>query len=321
MPDTKCGFVAIIGRPNVGKSTFLNHVIGEKLTAVSPKAQTTRRRFRGILTKENLQLIFVDTPGIHVAPQGRHLNEYCVAEALDVLRDADVYLYLIDGSRKFEGDRKDSDEFFLIQNLKKTLELTKKPLFIAITKMDIWEKGTGDFADQSKLQTVLAELSAEAIVPISSRKGSNLPEILELISKHIPQGPMLYPVEDLTDQNTRDIAGELVQEQLFLLLGEELPYSCAVEVASYVEPSEGKKLPEININIHVERDSQKPMVIGKGGSKIKEIGQNARASIEKMLGQKVLLKLFVKVTPKWTRDLEQMKRLGYILPKHYEAKS
>lgn len=312
MPDFRTGYVALLGRPNVGKSTLLNTLVGEKLAAVSPKAQTTRRRFRGIRSDDDSQMIFVDTPGLHRAPEGKKLNEYCVAEALDSLRDADVWVYIVDGSRPFQPDKEGSDENFILETLKKALAKNPKPLYVILNKMDIWDKSR--FAGQEEFAAALEDLPVKAIFPLSAKNGKGVDEFLRAAKSELPEGPALYPVDELTDQNLRTIAGELIQETLFYLLGDELPYSCAVEIEKFVEPSEGQRYPEIHAAIHVERDSQKPMVIGKGGAKIKEIGQNARQSIEKLMGGRVVLKLFVKVTEKWTKNAAELKRLGYIVP-------
>jgi GTPase len=313
-PEFRTGYVALLGRPNVGKSTLLNTLLGEKLVAVSPKAQTTRRRFRGIVTDSQSQIIFIDTPGLHRAPEGKKLNEYCVAEALDSLKDADVWVYIVDGSRPFQPEKEGSDEEFILRTLKRALKENPRPLYVVLNKMDLWEKGEGKFSAQEEFQKVMKDLPIKEIFPLSAKQGKGVDQLLKSIKETIPEGPALYPEEDLTDQNLRLVVGEFIQETLFYLLGDELPYSCAVEVEKFLEAGETRKYPEIHAAIHVERDSQKPMLIGKGGSKIKEIGQNSRESIEKLMGTKVVLKLFVKVTPRWTKNSEELKRLGYIVP-------
>lgn len=312
MSDFRCGYAALVGRPNVGKSTLLNTLIGEKLAAVSPKAQTTRRRFRGILTDETTQVIFVDTPGLHRAPEGKKLNEYCVAEALSAFGDADVCVYIVDGTRPFQPDRLDSDEHFLIQTLKGALAKAPRPLYVLLNKSDAWEAGR--FTSQAEFAEALKELPVKAIFPISAKTGKGVPEFLAAVKSELPVGPALYPDDELTDQSLRTIAGELIQETLFYVLGDEIPYSCAVEIEKWDEAGDARRYPEIHAAIHVERESQKPMVIGKGGAKIKEIGQKSRESIERLVGGKVVLKLFVKVTPKWSKNPEQLKALGYVVP-------
>lgn len=311
--DTRCGLVAILGRPNVGKSTLLNAILGERIAAVSPKAQTTRRRFRGIRTDGDTQMIFVDTPGLHRAPKGKVLNEYCVAEALDASSDADVYVYVIDGSREYRPFDKESDEYFLLRALEKRIRDRPVPLFVVLNKLDEWQKG-GRFASQTILEEAIASLKPAAILPVSAKKAIGVEELVTSIAKLLPAGPFLFPEDELTDQNLRTIVGELIQEQLFWQLGAELPYSCAVEIERYSEPGEGRKFTEIDAVIHVDRESQKPMVLGKGGAKIKEIGRRSRESIEKLLGAKVVLKTFVKVSQGWTKDARRMSQLGYVLP-------
>ena len=318
----RCGFVALVGRPNVGKSTLLNTLVGEKIAAVSPKAQTTRRRFRGIRSDADSQIIFVDTPGLHRAPEGKKLNEFCVAEALDSLRDVDAIVYIVDGSRPLKaGEAEESDERFLIDSLKRTLAQKPRPLFVLLNKKDLWQKGPKNnqpkFAGQAEFAEALKDLPVKQLIPVSAKAGDGLEAVLAELKQVLPEGPALYPTDELTDQSLRTVVAELIQEKLFYLLGEELPYSCAIEIESYHEPEEGnpkRRHPEIHAAIHVERESQKPMVIGKGGAKIKEIGVAARESIEKLLGGKVVLKLFVKVTPKWSKNSEQLRQLGYVLP-------
>ena len=313
-PDFRCGFVAIIGRPNVGKSTFLNRMIGERMAAVSPKAQTTRRRFRGIKTEDSYQMIFVDTPGVHRAPQGKMLNEYCVSEALDAIEDTDAFVYIVDGSRELKLDDPESDEVFLISQLQRVLKKRAVPLFLVLNKMDLWEKGKNKFSEQKGFEDLISRLPVKAVYPLSARTGDGVDPLVAELIQTLPTGPAFFPLDELTDQSMRQVAGELIQEQLFHVLGDEIPYSCAVEIVSYKDPTEGKRLTEIEANIHVERESQKSMVIGKGGAKIKEIGQSARESIERLMNEKIVLRLQVKHSPKWTKDLEQLKRLGYTVP-------
>jgi GTP-binding protein Era len=312
----RCGFVALVGRPNVGKSTLLNTLVGEKIAAVSPKAQTTRRRFRGIRSDADSQLIFVDTPGLHRAPEGKKLNEYLVAEALDALRDVDAVVYIIDGSRELrEGE---TDEGFLIESLKKALAANPRPLFVLVNKKDLWMKAER-FASQDLLTHALEGLPINAIIPIAAKDGAGVDQFLAELKKVVPVGPAHYPTDELTDQSLRTVVGELIQEKLFYFLGDELPYACAVEIEQYLEPDAKRRCPEIHAAIHVEKESQKPMVIGKGGLKIKEIGSAARESIEALLGGKVVLKLFVKVTPKWSKNADRLKELGYFLPEGHRG--
>ncbi len=314
----RTGVIAIVGRPNVGKSTLLNHLIGEKLAAVTPKAQTTRKRFRGIRSEPDTQMIFLDTPGVHVPPKGKALNQFLVHEALSGIEDADLVIYLLDGTREFRGMDPKSDEGFLLNSLKAKLEKHTIPLIVTLNKSDLFGK-EGKFTDQKSLRDILELLPVTAFLPLSAKTGRGVEELLDLIRKNLPEGPALFPEDELTDQSLRSIAGELIQEQLFFQLGEELPYSCAVEIVRYEDPKEGKRLPEIEARIHVERDSQKAMVIGKGGQKLKEIGIRARQSIERVVDGKVVLRLFVTVTPDWTRQRSRLEQLGYTLPREVES--
>ncbi|NUM89509.1 MAG: GTPase Era, partial [Bdellovibrionales bacterium] len=226
---------------------------------------------------------------------------------------ADVYVYVIDGSREYRPHDKDSDESFLLRALEKRLRERPAPLFVVVNKMDEWRRG-GKFASQDILEGALRELKPVAILPLSAKKGQGVEDLVARITACLPEGPFLFPEDELTDQNLRTIAAELIQEQLFWQLGEELPYSCAVEIERYEEPSEGRRFTEIDAVIHVDRESQKPMVLGKGGSKIKEIGRRSREAIERLLGERVVLKTFVKVTAGWTKDARRMSQLGYVIP-------
>ncbi|MGZ3652645.1 MAG: GTPase Era, partial [Bdellovibrionota bacterium] len=197
---------------------------------------------------------------------------------------------------------------------KKSLAVTPRPLFVVLNKKDLWSKGGAAFATQASLSEALEGLPVTAILPMAAKGGEGVENFLAELKKVMPEGPAHYPVDELTDQSLRTIVGELIQEKLFYFLGDELPYSCAVEIEQYLEPTEARRCPEIHAAIHVEKESQKPMVIGRGGAKIKEIGSAARESVERLLGGKVVLKLFVKVTPKWSKNAEQLKLLGYVLP-------
>jgi len=310
----RTGMIAIVGRPNVGKSTLLNHLIGEKLAAVTPKAQTTRKRFRGIRSEPGVQMIFLDTPGVHVPPKGKALNQYIVSEALSGLEDADLVIYLLDGTREFRATDPKSDEGYLLRALKAKLEKRKVPLLVLLNKSDLWSKGQGTFADQAMLAGILEQIPVTAFLPISAKSGRGVDDLLRLIKENLPEGPALFPEDELTDQSIRMIAGEMIQEQLFFQLGQELPYSCCVEIVRFDDPKEGKRLPEIDARIHVERDSQKAMVIGRGGQKLKEIGIRSRESIQRVVGEKVVLKLQVTVTSDWTKNRGRLASLGYTLP-------
>ena len=261
-PDFRSGFVALLGRPNVGKSTLLNSMLGERLAAVSPKAQTTRRRFRGILSSEKSQIIFIDTPGIHVAPQSKKLNVYCVEEAAASLKDADVLLYIIDGSRKFLGASTGTDEALLIETIRTAQKIRQLPLYVAINKLD---QVVGDGSRiLEEVTRCLGDLEIRFMLPLAAKTGKGVDRLRDLLVEEIPIHPAYFPLDIVSDEQVRVIAGEHIQEQLFRLLGEEVPYECAVEVLSFLEPQPGvRKKTTIEANIHVGRSSQKEILIGE----------------------------------------------------------
>jgi len=291
----KSGFVAIIGAPNVGKSTLLNRLIGQKIAITSKKPQTTRHRVLGVAHLPEAQLIFLDTPGIHQAKGP--LNVRMVEVALKVLGDVDLIVFIIDA---VSADN-DSDEIIL-ESLKKR----GRPVILAINKVDLVKKG--------KLLPLMEEWDAvypfRAIVPISALNGTQVDELVKEMVAVLPEGPKYYPEESVTDMPERFIAAEMIREKVFRLTEQEIPYGVAVTVESFKERLE-KDLIEIQATIHVERESQKPMIIGKGGKMLKRIGEQARGDIEVMVGRKVFLKLWVRVQKKWTRDAAAIRRFGY----------
>jgi GTP-binding protein Era len=304
--STKAGFIAIVGRPNAGKSTLLNAVLGTKLSIVTAKAQTTRERVLGILTENDKQIVFIDTPGIHKAKPGG-INEFMVNEAREALDSPSAIWYLIDPSSKLEHEKT------VIEML---VAATRVPIFAIFSKLDLKGYGFSGEMLTSIEATVMADLKERGLdakpVLLSAEKGKGLKELLADTWKLIPEHPFFYPDEDqMSDRPTRFFVAEKVREQLFRCLGDELPYSCAVEIESFDEES---RPPRIEATIHVERDSQKGMVIGKGGLKIKEIGSQARKEVEEFLGEKVFLGLKVDVIKDWTKDAQAMKRMGYLLP-------
>ncbi len=296
--DHRSGMVAVVGRPNVGKSTLINRLLGQKIAIVSPKPQTTRRRQLGIYTSEQGQILFVDTPGLH-APQHK-LGEYMVRIAENALKDADVILLLLDVSEKPER----SDE-----HIAETLALFRgsTPVVLALNKSDLLTTENRD-----------ANIAAhEALIPheksflISALNGDAVADLLAYIMDKLPLGPRYYPAEDLSDVNMRFVAAEVIREKIMLLTEQEIPYSVAVEVDSYKERSDD--MTYISALIYVERDSQKGIVIGKGGELIKKISTQAREELADMLGTKVFLDLRVKVLKNWRSDEKLMQRLGYRL--------
>ncbi len=291
----KSGFIAILGPPNVGKSTLLNRLLGQKISITSKKPQTTRNRILGILHRETAQFVFVDTPGVHNAKQP--LNVRIVDVALAVLEDVDLILLVADASAPDPESEK-----ILIRALENTrtkvilalnkIDLIKKP--VLLSQMDMWHK-THPF---------------EAVIPISAKQGTQVDTLVTAMEQALPIGPPLFPEDTLTDMPERFIAAEMIREKAFRLTGQEIPYSVAVTVDRFVEKKEGALI-AIDATIHVERDSQKGILIGKQGSKLKQIGEDARKEIERMVGAKVFLKLFVRVQKNWSRDTKALERFGY----------
>jgi GTPase len=299
----RSGFVALVGPPNVGKSTLLNRVLGEKISIVSPKPQTTRERILGILHTPSLELIFVDTPGLH-APRGK-LSQFMNRSATSAMRDADVIALVVEAHH--EESLKP-----VHTRVKKTIDQVKKhdiPVILLVNKIDQVRK--------PKLLPFITELSQlhdfEAIIPISAKKGDGIETFVKECAKRIPEGPRHYDIDQVTDLSERKVVSELVREQVFLQLGEELPYASAVVTEAFeeTETKKGEPLVRIHASIVVERDSQKAIVIGKGGARLREIGANARLEMEQMLGCKVHLELFVKAVSEWSERDSSLRELGY----------
>ncbi|MCX7122598.1 MAG: GTPase Era [Gammaproteobacteria bacterium] len=289
----KCGTIAIVGRPNVGKSTLLNHLLGQKISITCKKPQTTRHQILGIKTEGEAQYIFVDTPGMH-QNQGAVLNKHLNRAAFSALHDVDAVLWLIEPKWTLEED-------WIFERLK-TVE---QPIVLAINKID-------ELANKSDILPLMERLETMRrfvhIIPISARKGLNLPELLESLKQYLPEQPFLYAEDEITNKPVRFLVSEIIREKLMRFLGEELPYAVSVEVELFKET---QKLTEISAVIYVERASQKGIVIGDKGSKLKEIGTEARRDIEKLLDTKVMLRLWVKIKENWRDDEQALNNLGY----------
>lgn len=295
MTGFKCGFISILGRPNVGKSTLFNRILGEKLAIVSEKPQTTRNRILGIKNVEGGQLIFLDTPGIHKG-QSR-LNERMRSTAITSGQDADVLLILTDAHEP--DTEKDRD---VIDTLKESPGTS----FLVINKIDLVKKETLlPLMDQYRTLHPFQE-----IVPVSAATGDGTERLLEVVLPYLPESPPYYPVDMLTDQSERFLVSEMIREKVIECCYQEIPFSTAVTVESFKEQEE-KNLIVIHATIHVERDSQKRIVIGKGGQKLKQIGQRAREEIEVFFGKRVFLELWVDIVRNWTQDPQALSRLGY----------
>lgn len=288
------GFVAILGRPNVGKSTFLNRVVGQKIAIMSDKAQTTRNKIQGIYTEDDAQIVFIDTPGIH-KPHSR-LGDFMVESALSTLNEVDAVLFMVNATQK----RGRGDDF-IIERLKNV----KKPIYLVINKIDQ--------VHPDKLLQIMDDyrntLDYAEVFPISALEGNNCPELIESLVNTLPEGPQYYPADQITDHPERFIAGELIREKVLELTREEVPHSVAVVVDRIHREDDEKVL--VQATIVVERNSQKGIIIGKGGKMLKQIGVKARKDIELMLGDKVYLELWVKVQPNWKDRQVDLQALGY----------
>ena len=296
-PETtgsRCGYVAIVGRPNVGKSTLLNHILGQKISITSRKPQTTRNAVVGIKTEGDVQIIFVDTPGMHLGQQ-KAINRYMNKAATSAMKDVDVVVFVID---RFIWTEEDEAVAEKLQHL-------NCPVILAVNKVDqIDDKETL----LPHLQTLSEKLTVAEIVPMSALRNTNLDRLEQLITERLPQGIHMYPEDQITDRSSRFMAAEIVREKITRQLGDELPYEMAVEIEEFKQ--EGNLL-NISALILVERDGQKKILIGDKGSRIKLIGTEARGDMEKLFEMKIMLKLWVKVKSGWSDDERALRSLGY----------
>ncbi|WP_413476219.1 GTPase Era [Latilactobacillus fuchuensis] len=295
MTDTyRSGFVAIVGRPNVGKSTFMNRMIGEKIAIMSAKAQTTRNKIQGIYTDENAQIVFVDTPGIH--KPHNELDEYMDQAALSTFNEVDAILFMISGV-----DKKGPGDQYIMNQLKNV----KKPVYLVVNKIDaIHPDDLLPLIEQYR-----HELDFKAVYPISALEGNNVPEMLAELEQTLPEGPQYYPEDQLTDHPEYFVVGELIREKILELTHEEVPHSVAVVVERMNERVNDKL--QIEATIVVERDGQKRIVIGQKGAIIKAVGIRSRREIEALLGEKVNLKLWVKIQKNWRDNNQYLREFGY----------
>ena len=294
----KSGFVTIIGRPNVGKSTFLNKVLGKKITITSDKPQTTRNNISGIYTSESSQVIFIDTPGIH-KPKHK-LGEFMTQEAINTLKSVDLIMFMTDGNEEFgRGDQ------FIIEELKKV----KIPVFLVVNKADLTEDITRLKRNIDKFKEAY---NFKGIFSISAKRGDNVERLIADIEEELEEGPKYYPEDQITDHPERFIISELVREKVLRLTREEIPHSvmCLIDYMEYDEKN--PRLINIHASIIVERDSQKGIIIGKGGAMIKQIGTLARKDILYLLGNKVFLDLHCKVVKDWRNKDFHLRNYGYV---------
>ena len=290
----KSGFVAVVGRPNVGKSTLINALIDDKIVIVSDKAQTTRNRIVCVYTDEKKQIVFMDTPGIH-KPKHK-LGEFMVDQAVDSLREVEAVLFVVAANEKRgPGDN------FVIEQLRKV----NVPVFLVVNKIDTMEK-------QDLLEAIVSYENSypfEAVVPISAKERDNIEEVVNLLEKHLPEGPKYFPDDMITDQPERLIISDIVREKILLQTHDEIPHAIAVDVDEMKTREDGTTY--VRATIYVERDSQKGIIIGKQGAMLKTIGRQARGDVERLLATKVFLDLWVKVKKDWRNKSGMLSELGY----------
>lgn len=290
----RCGYVAIVGRPNVGKSTLLNYLLGQKLSITSHKPQTTRHRILGIKTTNEAQIIYVDTPGIHLGGK-KAMNKYLNRAASTAMADVDVVIFVVEGTKWTDED----------QAVCEKVEASGLPAILVINKIDKLE-------DKQVLLPHLQKLSEKmkfaAVMPVSARKGDGLDALEFEVIAHLSEAEAFFPEDQITDRSERFIAAELIREKLFRILGQELPYALSVEIETF---EEAENIRRISAIIWVERDGQKAIIIGKGGLQLKKVGEQARIDMETFFGSKVFLKLWVKVKQGWSDDERALRSLGY----------
>lgn len=292
--DLKCGYVAIIGRPNVGKSTLLNELIGQKISIISAKPQTTRQQILGIKTLNATQIVYIDTPGLHAAEK-RAMNRYMNKLASAVILDADVIIFMVDATRWRKED----------EHVLKKIRLAHAPVILVLNKID-------KLAEKKLILPLIEQLKEKFtfahIVPLSAKRLENIAALEETLMQMLPNGPHLFPETQITDKNERFQIAEIIREKIIRTTAQELPYATTVLIESYQEE---KNVININAAIWVEREGQKPIIIGKDGERLKKIGTLARKEIVKLLQRKVFLRLWVKVKDNWTDDERVLGNLGY----------
>ena len=290
----RCGYIAIVGRPNVGKSTLLNYILGQKLAITSRKPQTTRHRMLGIKTTESAQAIYVDTPGIH-GNTPRAINRYMNKTASSAISDVDVVVFMVDGTKWTDDDQLVLDKLVHI----------KSPVFLVINKID---KLTNKNQLLPFIEIMKSKMDFTEIFPVSALQKDNLDQFEEIIVGYLPEGPGFFPEDQITDRTQRFLAAELVREKLMRQLGDEIPYELTVEIEEF---NQKNNVLHISTLILVEKDSQKVIVIGNKGQRLKSIGKEARLDMEVLFGSKVMLSLWVKVKGGWSDDERALKSLGY----------
>ena len=295
MTEHKSGFVSIIGRPNVGKSTFMNRVIGHKIAIMSDKAQTTRNKIQGVMTREDAQIIFLDTPGIH-KPKHK-LGDYMMRVAKNTLSEIDAIMFMVNVNE----DIGRGDEYIM-----EMLKNVKTPVFLVLNKIDLVHPD----ALMPKIEKYKTYMDFTEIVPISALEGLNVDHFIDVLKDYLPEGPKYYPDDQISDHPEQFVVGEIIREKILHLTSEEIPHAIGVNVDRMIKESEERV--RMEATIFVERDSQKGIVIGKGGKKLKEVGKRARRDIEMLLGSKVYLELWVKVQKDWRNKVNFIRQMGYV---------
>lgn len=295
MTEHKSGFVSIIGRPNVGKSTFVNRVIGHKIAIMSDKAQTTRNKIQGVMTRDDAQIIFIDTPGIH-KPKHK-LGDYMMRVAKNTLSEIDVIMFMVNVNE----DIGRGDEYIM-----EMLKNVKTPIFLVLNKIDLVHPDTL----MPKIEQYQSYMDFTDIIPISALEGLNVDHFIDILKSFLPEGPKYYPDNQISDHPEQFVVSEIIREKILHLTSEEIPHAIGVNVDRMIKEDEDRV--RIEATIYVERDSQKGIVIGKGGKKLKEVGKRARRDIEMLLGSKVYLELWVKVQRDWRNKVNFIRQIGYV---------
>lgn len=295
MTEHKSGFVSIIGRPNVGKSTFVNRVIGHKIAIMSDKAQTTRNKIQGVMTRDDAQIIFIDTPGIH-KPKHK-LGDYMMRVAKNTLSEIDAIMFMVNVNE----DIGRGDEYIM-----EMLKNVKTPIFLVLNKIDLVHPDTL----MPKIEQYQSYMDFTDIIPISALEGLNVDHFIDVLKPFLPEGPKYYPDNQISDHPEQFVVSEIIREKILHLTSEEIPHAIGVNVDRMIKEDEDRV--RIEATIYVERDSQKGIVIGKGGKKLKEVGKRARRDIEMLLGSKVYLELWVKVQRDWRNKVNFIRQIGYV---------
>ncbi|EIN4412536.1 GTPase Era [Staphylococcus pseudintermedius] len=295
MSEYKSGFVTIIGRPNVGKSTFVNRIIGHKIAIMSDKAQTTRNKIQGVMTQQDAQIVFLDTPGIH-KPKHK-LGDYMMKVAKNTLSEIDAVMFMVNVNEEIGR----GDEYIM-----EMLKTVKTPVFLVLNKIDLVHPD----ALMPRIEQYQRYMDFAEIIPISALEGHNVDHFINVLKSYLPEGPQYYPDGQISDHPEQFVVSELIREKILQTTSEEIPHAIGVNVERMTQESEDRV--HIEAVIYVERDSQKGIVIGKGGKKLKEVGKRARLDIEHLLGSKVYLDLWVKVQKDWRNKSSFIKQMGYV---------